>query len=90
MINLNKKENLRKFKRALAYKFFFRKKKLQKIKSLWIKNISNNLFNFNYSLFIYKLKQKKILINRKNLNFLNLQLKFIELFSYKFYKYEKL
>lgn len=58
--------NQRKMK-ALRFSYRDRRQRKRDLRSLWITriNAAARLYNFNYSQFIYKLKQLNIHINRK-------------------------
>lgn len=54
--------------KSLRYSYFDRRKKKNNFKKLWIKKIniaSKNYLNIKYSVFLNKLKLKKIILNRK-------------------------
>jgi large subunit ribosomal protein L20 len=53
--------------KALRTSYIDRRKKKMQFRRLWIRriNASSRIYGFNYSQFIYKLKELKILLNRK-------------------------
>nr|YP_009330540.1 ribosomal protein L20 [Coccophora langsdorfii]ANS72312.1 ribosomal protein L20 [Coccophora langsdorfii] len=56
--------------KSLVYAYIGRKKKKRVFRKLWITRINSSTrqYNMKYSHFIYKLKQSKILLNRKMLS----------------------